>query len=560
VRPVDEAELESVAAALEQAGVEAAAVCFINAYLNSAHEDQVAARLRQRLPSLSVTTSSELVPEIREYARTSTTLANVYVQKIAEEYLLRLQRRLAEIGVAGRLLIMQSNGGLCEAEIAARFPVRLVESGPAAGAIAAAYFGGLLGHRDLLSFDMGGTTAKACVILDGEPLIAAQFEVDRRYHFKKGSGLPIRIPVVEMIEIGTGGGSIARVDSLKRLRVGPQSAGSPPGPACYGLGGSEPTVTDADLVLGYLDPGFFLVGRMRLDRAAAETAIAGHVGTPLGLDVRQAAAAIHRMANESMASAARIHAVERACDVERLPIFAFGGAGPVHAYGVARILGSPSVIYPPSAGVMSAIGFLVAPVSFDLVRSMPGALASLDWAAVQGLVGQMEAEGARLVRSSGNAAAVSFRRFADMRYQKQGFEIRVPLPDGPLGASAEGAIRARFETVYRQIYGHHVPDAAVECVSWRVIASGAVPTLRPAVLAPAKGSLRDALKGERTIYLPDTNGFAPVPVYDRYKLPRGARFEGPAIIEEIESTVVIGGKARLETDEFGNLRAVLKAD
>jgi len=555
VRPVDDAEVDRIAAALAAAGVEAAAVCFINAYLNSAHEDRVAARLKQKLPGLSVTTSSELVPEIREYERTSTTLANVYVQKIAEEYLLRLQQRLAEIGMAGRLLVMQSNGGLCEAEIAARYPVRLVESGPAAGAIAAAYFGGMLGYKDLLSFDMGGTTAKACVILSGEPLIASQFEVDRRYHFKKGSGLPIRIPVVEMIEIGTGGGSIARVDSLKRLRVGPHSAGSQPGPACYGLGGTEPTVTDADLVLGYLDPAFFLGGRMRLDRAAAESAIARHVGAPLALDVREAAAAIHRMANESMASAARIHAVERACDVERLPIFAFGGAGPVHAYGVARILGSPSVIYPPSAGVMSAIGFLVAPVSFDLVRSMPGVLSSLDWTAVQKLVAEMEAEGARLVRSSGNAADVTFRRFADMRYQKQGFEIRVPLPDGRLDASAEDAIRARFEAVYARIYGHLVPDAPVESVSWRIVASGAVPTLRPAKTTLAAGDLRGAVKGERTIYLPDTNSFGPAPVYDRYKLPRNASFEGPAVVEEVESTVVIGGSARITVDEFANLRA-----
>ena len=349
--------------------------------------------LREALPDVAVTLSSELVPEIREYERTSTTLANVYVQRLAQRYLGRLGDRLREAGVGGGLFIMQSNGGLCEAETGGRYPVRLIESGPAAGALAAAHYGALLGHKDLLSFDMGGTTAKACVIADGEPLVSPEFEIDRRYHFKKGSGLPIKVPVIEMIEIGTGGGSIARVDALRRLLVGPESAGARPGPVAYGLGGTEPTVTDADLVLGYLDPDFFLGGQMRLDRDAARHAIAERVGRPLGLGLVEAAWGIHQLANESMASAARIHAIERGKDVERFPIFAFGGAGPVHAFGVARILRSPSVIYPLGAGVMSAVGFLVAPLSFDFVRTLPGALDALDWAAVARAVAEMEAEG-----------------------------------------------------------------------------------------------------------------------------------------------------------------------
>ncbi len=550
-------DIDRVVAALRESGAQAVAVCLINAFLNPAHEHRIRDRLHERLPDLAVTTSSDLVPEIREYERTSTTLANVYVQRIAEEYLLRLQRRLAANGVAGRLLVMQSNGGLCEADVAARFPIRLVESGPAAGAIAAAYSGRLLGYPNLLSFDMGGTTAKACVILDGEPLIAPQFEVDRRYHFKKGSGLPIKIPVVEMIEIGTGGGSIAEVDGLKRLRVGPRSAGSKPGPACYGLGGRQPTVTDADLVLGYLDAGFFLGGKMSLSREAAAAAIDVAVGAPLGLDTVAAAAGIHRLANESMASAARIHAVERACDVERFPIFAFGGAGPVHAYGVARILGSPSVIYPPAAGVMSAIGFLVAPMSFDFVRSYPGRLGNLDWAAVRDLVAQMETGGTAMVGSSAADGQVVHQRSVDMRYQKQGFEVRVPLPEGRLDAAAVDAIRANFEDVYRRLYGHLVPDAEIECVSWRVVTLGAVPNVNLPKSNASCATTDAARKGARQVYLLDNRRLEEVPVYDRYRLAAGVRLQGPAIVEEVESTVVVAGPAELEVDAFGNLTARL---
>ena len=374
-QPMDPEQVRRLADRLRAERIEAVGVCLLHAYANPTHERLAGIILREALPEVAVTLSSELVPEIREYERTSTTLANVYVQRLAQRYLERLGQRLRRVGVAGGLFIMQSNGGLCEADTGGRYPVRLIESGPAAGALAAAHYGALLGHRDLLSFDMGGTTAKACVIADGEPLVSPEFEIDRRYHFKKGSGLPIKVPVIEMIEIGTGGGSIARVDALRRLRVGPESAGARPGPAAYSLGGTEPTVTDADLVLGYLDPDFFLGGQMRLDREAARRAIAERVGRPLGLDLVEAAWGIHQLANENMAGAARIHAIERGKDVERFPIFAFGGAGPVHAFGVARILRSPRVIYPLGAGVTSAVGFLVAPLSFDFVRTLPGDLA-----------------------------------------------------------------------------------------------------------------------------------------------------------------------------------------
>ena len=555
--PLDPEEVRRLAGRLGAEGVEAIAVCLLHAYRNPAHEQLAGRILREALPGVAVTLSSELVPEIREYERTSTTLANVYVQRLAERYLGRLRDRLREIGVAGSLFIMQSNGGLCEADTGARCPVRLIESGPAAGALAAAHYGTLLGHRDLLAFDMGGTTAKACVIADGEPLVTPEFEVDRRYQFKKGSGLPIKVPVIDMIEIGTGGGSLARVDALGRLRVGPESAGARPGPACYGQGGTEPTVTDADLVLGYLDPGFFLGGRMRLDPDAAARAIAARVGRPLGLDLVQAAWGIHQLANESMAGAARIHAIERGKDVERFPVFAFGGAGPVHAHGVARILRSPSVIYPLGAGVMSAIGFLVAPLSFDFVRTLPAGLDALPWDAVARAVAEMEAEGRTILGRTIPPGEVRFRRFADMRYRKQGYEIRVPLPDGPLDARRAGEVRAAFETTYRAIYGHTVPNTPVDVVSWRVIAHGPKPTLTLPAAAPA-GDARAALKGLRPAYLPEKRGYAEVPIYDRYALGAGAALDGPAIIEERESTVVVPGPARIRVDAASNILVELR--
>src|SRR5579875_3175389 len=550
-KALEESEVQALAARLAEERVEAVAVCLIHAYRNDVHERRIGEILARMLPDVAVTLSSRLVREIREYDRSSTTLANVYVKRIAESYLGRLRTRLKDAGIAGSLFVMQSNGGLCEVETAREFPIRLVESGPAAGALAAAHYGALLGHKDLLSFDMGGTTAKACVIADGEPLIASEFEVDRQYQFKKGSGLPVKIPAIEMIEIGTGGGSIARVDAMSRLRVGPESAGARPGPACYGLGGAEPTVTDADLVLGYLDPEFFLGGRMRLDPDAARKAIAEKVAGPLGLELAEAAWGIHQLANESMASAARIHAIERGKNAEKFPIFAFGGAGPVHAYGVARILRSPRIIYPMGAGVMSAIGFLTAPLSFDFVRSFPGPLDDLDWSRVAELIGEMEEEGRRILGRTIPPRSIRFRRFADMRYRKHGYELRVPLPEGALSAAQRKTIRAAFEEVYKALYGHTVANAPVDVISWRVIALGPKPKLR---LRPAAGRARDAMaKGSRAVYLPERKAYAQVAIYDRYAMAEGAVIEGPAILEEREATVVVTGRAAIRVDPWGNL-------
>jgi N-methylhydantoinase A len=368
---------------------------------------------------------------------------------------------------------------------------------------------------------MGGTTAKLCAIEDGRPLVTDDFEVDRVYRLKRGSGLPLKVPVIDMIEIGAGGGSIARVSALGTLAVGPDSAGADPGPVCYGLGGTEPTVTDADLLLGYLDPGYFLGGRLALDLDGARRALDEKVAGPLGLSLDEAAWGIHQVVNENMANAARIHAVERGLDPRALPLLAFGGAGPVHALGVAAAVGSPSVIAPAAAGVASAIGFLTAPIAFDFVRTRRVVLDEIDSAEIEGLLRQMEAEGEALIGD------VTHRRSADLRYVGQGHELRIEFADlAGLGET--------FAARYREVYGHEGPAVPVEAVNWRVVSSGPVPTLD---LTPAHEPTGDALKGERDAYFP--GGRRAVPVYDRYALEPGTRIEGPAILEERESTLVL---------------------
>ncbi|MEM7487631.1 MAG: hydantoinase/oxoprolinase family protein [Pseudomonadota bacterium] len=558
--PLDETAARALARHLAGIGVEAVAVSLIHSYANPDHERRLGAILAEEAPGLAVSLSCDVVPEMGEHARASTVLANVYVKAIAQTYLARLRARgEAELGATAPLHVIQSDGGLCETAEAAEMPIRLVESGPAGGALAAAHFGRLLGHPDLLAFDMGGTTAKACVIADGAPLVANSFEVDRQYQFKKHSGLPVKVPVIELIEIGTGGGSIARIDAMRRLQVGPQSAGSEPGPACYGRGGTAPTVTDAAAMLGYLDPGFFLGGTMALDRAAAKAAVTEHVAKPLGLTPVEAAYGIHQLANESMASAARIHTIERGKNIAAFPIFATGGAGPMHAFGVARILGCPRVIYPLAAGVMSALGFLTAPMSLALARSRPERVEGMDWAAVAALIDEMRAEGqARLARALPEAE-VRFRVSADMRYVLQGSEVRVPLDLDAYGPEAEGPLLDAFERAYADLYGHGM-DAPAEVISWRVVAEGPSPDL---ALRTGSGGTTDphaARKGTRDIYLPAARAMRPVPVYDRYALAPGTTLEGPAIVEERESTAVVNGAAALHVDAHLNLVVDLRPE
>lgn len=550
-RPVDPTEVEALAERLKSERVEAVAICFLHSYRNPEHERQVAAILAERLPGVRISLSSEVVGEIREYERTSTTLANVYVQRIVEGYLDRLQRTLTELGSKARLLIMLSSGGICTVETARRFPVRLIESGPAAGALAAAYTGRLVGTPNLLAFDMGGTTAKVCLIDNGRPMITTEFEVDRVYRFKKGSGLPIKASSIEMIEIGAGGGSIAHIDQFGLIKVGPDSAGSQPGPACYGLGGTRPTVTDADLVLGYLDPDFFLGGEMRISREAAEEAIEREIARPLGMSVVEAAWSIHQLVNENMASAARIHAVEHGKDVRAYPLFASGGAGPVHAYRVAEILGVRQILCPFAAGVGSTIGFLAAPLAFDFVRSAYARLDQVDWDTINTLYAEMEEEGRALLAASGIPAdQVTVTRTADMRLLGQAHEISVPIPLGVLGPAREEEVLRAFEEVYRDLYKRARPGVPIEIMSWRVLVSGPEPELR--LRQPERpGGARQ--KGERPVYFPELGGFHPTPIYDRYQLRPGDCVDGPAVVEERESTVVVGPRGHGTVDEHLNL-------
>jgi len=559
LRELDEAYVERLARELVDNGVEAVAIAFLNSFANPEAERAARAAVLRAAPDLRVSISSEVVPEIREYERTSTTIANVYVQARVEHYLHELQARLTRLGFIGSFFVMLSSGGIATVDTAVRFPVRLLESGPAAGALAAATYGMASGHPALLSFDMGGTTAKLCVIDHGQPLVAHEFEVDRIYRFKKGSGLPMKVPVIEMIEIGTGGGSIARVDSLGLLKVGPDSAGAEPGPVCYGRGGTEPTVTDADLVLGYLDPHYFLGGRMALDLAAAQRAIQERIAGPLGLAVEAAAWGIHQVANENMANAARVHALERGKDPHRFPVFAFGGAGPVHGYRLAEALGAPALIAPFGAGVMSTVGFLAAPLAFDFVRSAPAQVESLDWARANALLAEMEAEGQALLVDSGVPAnVIAHRRQADMRYVGQGHEIRVPLPAGELDADDTAEIIAAFERVYRELYGRLGPPVPIEVMNWRVISSGPPPELRLQTAAGPSADAQTALKGRRAAYFPELGGYHDTLVYDRYLLALGARFDGPAIVEERESTVIVGPRGRCEVDKQRNLVITMK--
>ncbi len=551
-RAPDEHAVAALVAELRDKGIEAIAICFLHSYANPEHEQLVGAIVGEIAPGVRVSLSSEVVPEIREYERTSTTVVNVYVQALVEDYLAQLVHRLTELHIGGELFMMLSSGGISTVETASRFPLRLLESGPAGGALASAYYGEQANVGDLLAFDMGGTTAKLCVIEDGRPLTSTEFEVDRKYRFKKGSGLPVKVPVVDLIEIGAGGGSIARVDSLGLLKVGPDSAGANPGPACYGRGGTEPTITDADLLLGYLDPGFFLGGRLALDLAAAAQAIRTRLAEPLGMSPVRAAWGIHQLVDEGMASAARVHAIERGKDPRGLPLFAFGGAGPGHGFGVASILHSPRLIVPFGAGVTSTVGFLTAPLAFDFVRSFLSQLDAVDWAHLNQVLDDMAAQGdAILARSGVPADERHISRQADVRYAGQGHEIRIDLPDGRLGAQNLPAIRDTFEQVYRALFGRTGPDVPLEGVSWRVLASGPRPFVR--LNAGPSAEPKTALKGQRPVYFPDWQEHRPTPVYDRYLLAPGAELAGPAIVEERESTTVIGPGARIQIDESRNL-------
>ncbi len=558
LQPLDEVFVARLTTELTDAGVEAIAICFLHSFTNPHDEQRTRDILKAAAPQIRVSISSDVNPEIREFERASTTILNVYVQERVEHYLHELEGRLRDMGFAGRFYMMLSSGGIATIDTAVQFPVRLLESGPAAGALAAARYGHQSSIDSLISFDMGGTTAKIAVVDDGRPLITHDFEVDRRYRFKKGSGLPVRIPVIEMIEIGTGGGSIARIDALSLLKVGPDSAGSAPGPVCYGRGGDQPTVTDADLLLGYLDPEFFLGGRMALDLIGATAAIERRIAQPLGVSIAEAAWGIHQVANEAMANAARVHTLERGRDPRRLPIFAFGGAGPVHAFRIAQALGAPSLLFPLGAGVMSTVGFLSAPLAFDFVRSWRRPLDEIDFSHASALLQEMEVQGERvLVQSGVDPAQITHRREADMRYIGQGHEIRVPLPAGELTTAHAMDVAAAFRNTYQRLYERLGPPVGLEILNWRVTSSGPDPRLMLRFDAPMTTHADDAVRGRRNAYFPELGGFTSTPVYDRYRLAPGTHFTGPAIVEERESTVIVGPHAECEIDAHWNLRVQL---
>ena len=556
VTPLDLDQARSEIRYLVEAGVEAIAVCLLHSYKNPAHELALGELIASELPGMPTSLSNAVQPELREYDRVSTTVANAYVQPLLGRYVRRLVAALDARGFRGRFHLMHSSGGLVAPSVAEAFPVRFLESGPAGGAIATAFFGGRAGKADALSFDMGGTTAKACLIQEGQAGVVPLMEAARVHRFKKGSGLPIRAPVIDMIEIGAGGGSIARIDELGLMKVGPGSAGANPGPACYHLGGTEPTVTDANLLLGYLDPDFFLGGRMALDSAAAAAAI-GRLSGRLGLTPVEAAWGIYEIVCENMAAAARVHIVEKGRDPRRYAMVAIGGAGPAHAARVARKLGVAEVVVPPASGAASALGFLVAPMSFEQTRSLPCLLKDMDFAVVNRLLAELEAAGRRQVAEAGiGPAECTVTRTADMRLFGQMHEIQVPLPDGALGPDSIAHLEAAFADVYTRLYTHLYRGASIQALHWRVLVSG--PTPRVDLTRQAGDDAGGpTLKGRRPAYFPDTGGFVETSVFDRYALKPGDKITGPAVVEERESTTIVPPKDSLIVDAQLNLRIAI---
>jgi N-methylhydantoinase A len=551
LRPLDEPAVRALVAVLRREQVESIAIGFLHAFVNPAHERRARDILAEAIPELPVSLSSEVSPEMREWERFSTTAANAYVQPLMARYLRRLEAELRGQGATAPIFLMLSGGGLSTIETACRFPIRLVESGPAGGALFSAHVARQCGLDAVLSFDMGGTTAKICVIDDGHPQTARNFEVARVGRFKKGSGLPLRIPVIEMVEIGAGGGSLARVDAMGRIGVGPESAGADPGPACYGRGGRLPAVTDANLLLGRYDPDRFAGGAMRLDAGAARDALAAEVGLPLGLSAEMAAVGVIEMVDENMANAARVHAIESGKTYEGRTLIAFGGGGPVHACRLAEKVGIARILVPSGAGVGSAIGFLRAPVAYEVVRSLYQRFSAFDVARVNGLLDEMEAEARIVVEQGSFGAALARSRLAYMRYVGQGHEIPVPLPVQRLGAEDVTAIRAAFDAAYTRFYDRPVPGSDVEVMSFAVQVTTEAPD-DPAAMRPAP-AIAQAPAVLRTQAVRDTTTGEPAEwaVYDRAGLGAGARIAGPAIIAEDETSTLVAPGWMARIDGFG---------
>ena len=549
--PLDAESVRLAADALVADGVTSVAISFLHAYANPAHEQEAAALVHAAHPELAVSVSSDVAPEIREYERTSTALANAYIKPLARDYLDGIQAGLHKAGVEAPLLLMLSNGGLSDLVEAKRAPVALLESGPAAGALAAAWFGRDAAGGDVLAFDMGGTTAKLAVVDDGKPEVAYHFEAARQKRFAEGSGLPIRTSTIELIEIGAGGGSIARLDEIGLLKVGPDSAGSDPGPACYGLGGTAPTVTDANFALGLLDPASFAGGVMDIDMAAAEASL-DDLAASANLSRAEIAQGIRDVVNETMASAARVHIAERGKDPRRYALLATGGGGPLHGADVARKLGLKRMISPASAGVASAIGLLIAPARVDRVATVAKRMDALDWPAFEETFARMEADARQVIAATGlNAESARVERRADVRYVGQAFEIVVDLPPGPYNAGSAESLQSAFEKAYLAQFTRTPPAGPVEIINVRIAASADASVATTNATNTATEAPK--LKGERLVWSPAGKAYHATPVYDRYALRPGDAFDGPALIEERESTLAAPERSRFVVAAGGEI-------
>jgi N-methylhydantoinase A len=538
VVPLDEAALTAAAATLSRERVTSVAVGFLHSYVNPTHERRAGEILAKLLPDLWITLSSEACPEMREYERWCTACANAYVQPLMDRYIARLVDALRARAIDCPLFLITSAGGLTTVETARRFPIRLVESGPAGGAILAARIAGQCNYDRIVSFDMGGTTAKICLIDGGKPEMSRSLEVARQYRFLKGSGLPIRVPVIEMVEIGAGGGSIAKVDELSRIRVGPESAGSEPGPACYPHGGTQATVTDADVVLGRIRPDHFAGGTLQLRPDAARAAIAADVGKPLRLDEIAAALGVSDVVEENMANAARVHAVERGKELGDRAMVAFGGAAPLHAARLAGKLGIDTVLVPTGAGVGSAVGFLMAPVAYEIVRSRHVRLdAGFDGAALDALRREMRAEAEAVIRRGAPDAPLAETWTADMRYRGQGHEVTVAIPAGESLAGGRDELVRLFERQYAALFGRTIPGLEVEVLSFALRLAAVEPAVPPCPPSPPDRAAK--AQGSGRVADPSTGDLVNVTIYGRANLAPGDVVAGPALIVEDETTTLV---------------------
>ena len=550
-------EVRDAVRALVKDGTEAIAVCFLHSYANAANEEAALEAIRKEYPDIAVSLSSQVLPEIGEYGRVSTTVANAYVQPLMARYLTSLTEALKGQGSRGAFFVMSSSSGTLSLDLARQYPVRLVESGPAAGVAIATHFANRLNVPNVLAFDMGGTTAKISLITNGTPTRTTELEVARVRRFQKGSGLLLKAPAVDLIEIGAGGGSIARVDDLGLLAVGPDSAGAAPGPACYGAGGTHATVTDADLTLGYLNADYFLGGKMKLDAKAAAKAVAGNIGSALKVDAEKAALNVYEVVNDNMANAASVYAAEQGIDLRDFVMIAFGGAAPAHVCDVARRIGIREVRVPFAAGVLSALGCLVSPVSFDFVFGYMRELKHIDWAVVNERFAALEKEGRQYLAEAGIKTGVTARYSADMRYYGQRYEVNVPLPGGKLGPKLMEKLHEDFYAAYRQHYGRDIREVPVETVSWRLTVSGPPPKLD--VTWPVEGGGGSPEKGARPARFVGAEKAVMCKVYERGRLAPGAKISGPAIIEDHESTTVVPPGAKAHIDDLRMLVIKLEA-